>query len=104
MAHLAFDFEVSKSTVSDTILLVENVLIQNETFHLPSKKALLSKENAGRKLAVDVTESPIERPKKTEKMVFGQEKAAHSKDANYCRCRNTRDHLYGTGKERSSWF
>ncbi|GHT47208.1 hypothetical protein FACS189454_09400 [Planctomycetales bacterium] len=67
MAHLAFDFGVAKNTVSDTILLVENALIQNGTFHLPGKKALLSKENAGRKLAVDVTESPIERPKKNKK-------------------------------------
>ncbi|GHT22792.1 hypothetical protein FACS189419_05860 [Planctomycetales bacterium] len=76
IAHLAFDFGGAKSTVSDTILLVENALIQNETFHLPGKKALLSKENGGRTLAVDVTESPIERPKKTEKMVLRQEKAA----------------------------
>ncbi|GHT47630.1 hypothetical protein FACS189454_10110 [Planctomycetales bacterium] len=67
MSHLAFDFGVAKSTVSDTILLVENALIQNGTFHLPGKKALLSKENAGRTLAVDVTESPIERPKKNRK-------------------------------------
>ncbi|GHT45061.1 hypothetical protein FACS189454_03950 [Planctomycetales bacterium] len=66
-AHLAFDFGVAKSTVSDTIILAENVLIQDGTFHLPGKKALLSKENAGRTLAVDVTESPIERPKKNKK-------------------------------------
>jgi len=67
MAHLAFEFGVAKSTVSDTIVLVENVLIQDGMFHLPGKKALLSKENAGRKLVVDVTESPIERPKKNKK-------------------------------------
>ncbi len=68
MAHLAFDFGVAKSTVSDTIVLVENVLIQNGMFRLPGKKALLSKANAGRKLVVDVTESPIERPKKNKKV------------------------------------
>jgi len=67
MAHLAFDFGIAKSTVSDTITLVENVLIQDGTFRLPGKKALLAKENAGRILAVDVTESPIERPKKNKK-------------------------------------
>jgi hypothetical protein len=64
MAHLAFDFGVAKSTVSDTIVMVENTLIQDGTFHLPGKKALMAKENVGRTLAVDVTESPIERPKK----------------------------------------
>jgi len=67
MAHLAFDFGVAKSTVSDTIVAVENALIQDKSFHLPGKKALLSKENAGRKVAVDVTESPMERPKKNKK-------------------------------------
>jgi len=67
MEHLAYDFGVAKSTVSDTIVLVENDLIREETFHLPGKKALLSKENVGRTLAVDVTESPIERPKKNKK-------------------------------------
>jgi len=85
MAHLAFEFGVAKSTVSDTIVMVENTLIQNGTFHLPGKKALLAKENAGRTLAVDVTESPIERPKKTKKMVFRQKKTAYDKDANHCR-------------------
>jgi hypothetical protein len=59
MAHLAFDFGVSKSTVSDTIVQVENVLIREGTFHLPGKKALLSPDNVGRTLAVDVTEYPI---------------------------------------------
>ncbi len=67
MAHIAYDFRVAKSTVSDTIMMVENVLIQNGTFHLPGKKALLSRENSGRTLAVDVTESPMERPKKNKK-------------------------------------
>ena len=68
MAHLAFDFGIAKSTVSDTIVSVENVLIQDGRFHLPGKKALLAEENTGRTLAVDVTESPIERPKKTKKI------------------------------------
>ena len=57
-----------KSTVSDTIIMVENTLIQHGTFHLPGKKALLAKENAGRTLVVDVTESPIERPRAYKKL------------------------------------
>ena len=67
MAHLGYDFGIAKSTVSDTITLVENILIQSGAFRLPGKKALLSAKNTGRKLAVDVTESPIERPKKNKK-------------------------------------
>jgi hypothetical protein len=68
MKHLAFDFGIAKSTVSDTIKLVENVLILSGAFRLPGKKALLAAENAGRKFVVDVTESPIERPKKNKKV------------------------------------
>ena len=67
MKHLAYDFGISKSTVSDTIALVENVLIKSGVFRLPGKKALLSQENEGRTFVVDVTESPIMRPKKSRK-------------------------------------
>jgi len=67
MAHLGFDFGIAKSTVSDTITKVENILIRSGAFHIPGKKALLATENTGRKLVVDVTESPIERPKKNKK-------------------------------------
>jgi len=67
MKHLGYDFGIAKSTVSDTITQVENVLIKSGAFRLPGKKALLSKENEGRTLVVDVTESPIMRPKKSRK-------------------------------------
>ena len=38
MARLAFDFGIAKSTVSDTIVWVENVLMQDDSFHLPGKQ------------------------------------------------------------------
>jgi len=106
MTHLAFDFGIAKSTVSDTVTLVENVLIQDGTFHLKGKKVLHSQENTGRTFVVDVTESPIERPKKsrTEEILFRQKKATHHKDADYCRRGNARDSLYGTGEGCRSRF
>lgn len=67
MQHIAHDFGVRKSTVSTTIAMVENILIQDERFHLPGKNALVAEENKGRTFAVDVTESPIARPKKNKK-------------------------------------
>ena len=67
MAHLGFDFDIAKSTVSDTIMLVENILIRSSSFCLPGKKALLAPENAGRTLAVDITENPIKCPQKNKK-------------------------------------
>jgi len=38
MSHLAFDFGIAKSTISDTIVWVENVFIQDDSFPLPGKK------------------------------------------------------------------
>ena len=46
MEHLADEFVVAKSIVNDTMKRVENVLIQDGSFRLSGKKALLSPENA----------------------------------------------------------
>jgi len=78
MAHLGFDFDISKSTVSDTIMLVENILIRSGSFCLPGKKALLAPQNASRTLAVDITENPIERPQKKQKDWYSGKKKRHS--------------------------
>jgi len=61
--ELAYEFEIGEATVHDTIEWVENTLIKDEKFKLPGKKALL--EDADIEIVlVDVTESPVERPKK----------------------------------------
>jgi len=62
--ELAFEFEVGEATAHDYIVWVENTLIKSGAFSLPGKKALLEDDNIEIVL-VDVTESPIERPKKT---------------------------------------
>ena len=65
MAHIAFDYEVSESTVSRTIKEIESVLLQSGKFSLPSKKALY--EDSGIELEyilIDATECQVERPKK----------------------------------------
>ena len=68
MAHMAFDYEVSESTVSRIIKEIESVLLKSGKFSLPSKKALY--EDGGLELEyilIDATECPIERPKKSKK-------------------------------------
>ena len=62
--ELAFEFEVGEATVHDTIVWVEETLIKSGKFSLPGKKALLE-DNEIEVILVDVTESPIERPKKS---------------------------------------
>ena len=66
--ELAFEFEIGEATVHDTIVWVENTLIKSGAFKLLGKKSLLKqKENNIEIIVVDVTESPIERPKKNKK-------------------------------------
>ena len=61
--ELAFEFEVGEATVHDWIVWTEDVLAKCGTFTLPDKKALLE-DTEIEVVLVDVTESPIERPKK----------------------------------------
>ena len=61
--ELAFEFEIGEATTHDVIVWVENTLVKSGKFSLPGKKALLE-DNEIEIVLVDVTESPIERPKK----------------------------------------
>ena len=62
--HLGVEFGVSESTVCRIIQKVEDALIASERFRLPGKKALLGEGVEIAAVVVDVTESPVERPKK----------------------------------------
>jgi hypothetical protein len=64
-AELGFNYGVAESTAHDITVWVEDVLIKSGKFALPGKKALLGDRNLEIVL-LDVMESPIERPKKTE--------------------------------------
>ena len=61
--ELSFEFGVGEATVHDWIVWTEEVLAQSGNFKLPGKKALLQ-DNEIEVVVVDVTESPVERPKK----------------------------------------
>jgi transcriptional antiterminator len=61
--ELAYEFEVGEATVHDTLVWVERTLVKDEKFKLPGKKALLEDDGI-EVILVDVTECPIERPKK----------------------------------------
>jgi len=62
-AELGYEFGVAESTAHDLVVWVEDVLIQHKEVHVPGKKALMNDPNIEIVL-VDVTESPIERPKR----------------------------------------
>ena len=64
MAHIAATYGVSEACVCRTIRRFETILIQDERFHLPGKKARHKTDTVFEVVLVDATECPCERPKK----------------------------------------
>ena len=67
--HLSISWGVSEATVCRTIQRVENALIQSQEFHLPGKKKLRESDCQFEVVVVDVSETPVERPKKSSAVV-----------------------------------
>jgi hypothetical protein len=67
MDSIAAEYGVCKGTVCLAIQWVENTLVKDGTFALPGKRVLKRKSAAIEYIVVDVTESPINRPKKNQK-------------------------------------
>jgi Helix-turn-helix of DDE superfamily endonuclease len=66
--HIATSWGLSESAVCRLISKVETLLMDSGKFRLPGKKQLYQNAGAWEVLAVDVTESPIERPKKNSEL------------------------------------
>jgi hypothetical protein len=62
--HIGLEFGVSEATVSRTIEKVETLLVKSARFRLPGKRQLQQDESRWEVVVIDVTEVPIERPKK----------------------------------------
>ena len=69
--HIGKNYGVSESNCRKIIIWVENTLIKSGEFSLPGKKALLTTGTVEIAL-IDTEESPVERPKKTEQILFRQ--------------------------------
>jgi DNA-binding transcriptional regulator GbsR (MarR family) len=67
MQNIAFDYGVSKSRISDAVKWVEQTLIKDGTFALPSKRELVKADTELFVVIVDATEQETERPKKNRK-------------------------------------
>lgn len=64
-AHIAATYRVSEPTVSRIIRRVEDTLMASGKFTLPGKKAVEKSDTIWQFVVVDTTETPIERPKKS---------------------------------------
>jgi hypothetical protein len=62
--HIGQSYGLSESQAWYISRQVENALITDGQFHLPGKKALLKSDTVIEVALVDVSESPVERPKK----------------------------------------
>jgi hypothetical protein len=65
--HIAQSYGVSEATVCRTIRKVEDALVDSQKFRLPGKKTLQPTDTVFEVILVDVSEQPIERPKKAKK-------------------------------------
>jgi len=62
--HIGQSWGVNESTAYRIIRKIEDGLTESRAFTLPGKKKLCNNESQIKVVVVDVTESPIERPKK----------------------------------------
>lgn len=62
--HTAVTYGVSESACFRTVVWIEDVLVKHPDFTLPGRKAVAKSDSEFEVILVDVTESPIERPKK----------------------------------------
>lgn len=77
--HIATDWGVSESTICRTVHRIENALMQSGQFRLPGKKRLLKGFGSRPEVVVmDVTETPIERPKRKQKRFYSGKKKQHT--------------------------
>jgi hypothetical protein len=76
MESIGAEYGVGKSAVCESIQWVEDTLAKDKTFRLPDKKVLKKASSSIEYIVVDVTESPINRPKKTKKSGIQARKSA----------------------------
>ena len=70
--HIAQGFDIHETSAIRISRWVENVLVKDGAFSLPGKKALLESDVEYEVIQIDATESPVERPKKTENAIKNQ--------------------------------
>lgn len=62
--HIAKGYEIHETTAIRIVRWVEDTLISDGMFSLPGKKAFLDNNLKFEIIAIDVTETPIQRPKR----------------------------------------
>ena len=74
-AHIAASYGIHESNIHRLIKWVEDVLIKDGTFSLPGKKTLLKSDVGYEIVLIDVTETPVERPKRGKNSIIPARKS-----------------------------
>ena len=77
--HIAQSYGISEATVCRTIRKVEDALVRSKKFCLPGKKALQASNTVFEVVVVDVSEQPVERPKKAKNGITVAKRSATPK-------------------------
>lgn len=72
--HLGAAWGVNESTAYRITRKIENILIQANKLNLPGKKKLIPEDSHLETLLIDVSETPIERPKKNKRSITAARK------------------------------
>ena len=73
--QIAQSWNINESTAFRQVRHVEDTLMRSGRFSLPGKKALRQPDSVLEVVVVDVTESPVERPKKNNDKCFRAKKS-----------------------------
>ena len=76
--HIATDRGVSESTVCRIVHRIETQIMASGLFRIPGKKRLVRGFARPDLVVIDVTETPIERPKKKQKQTYSGKKKQHT--------------------------
>ena len=74
--HLATSWGLHESNVCRVIRRVEDILIKSKAFKLPGKKRLQPADHQIEFVVVDVSETPVERPKKSSEPITAAKRSA----------------------------
>ena len=77
--HIGQSWGVDESTAYRITQKIENILIKSKELRLPGKKKLHQADNQIEIVVVDVTETPIEKPKKKQKHYYSGKKKTYNK-------------------------
>ena len=68
--HVGSSYGISETQCWRIVTTIESILLQSPDLHIPGKKALHKSENHFEIIVVDVSEHPVERPKKNNGIII----------------------------------